>query len=480
MSRLLPVLALLSFMGCFKPFSANNRYACSDGSRCPNALTCDDGVCCQPGGTPSCPTIPSGGVCADNAELKRYYKDGDGDGFGTSTETSLRCQQPVRGWSPLEGDCDDSNETVSPTAQEVCNGLDDNCNGVRDEGLRTRSVVIFPDEDGDGFGANDAGMAVSVCDLPKGYVGSQGDCAPTDDAIFPLQGERCNNIDDNCNGQVDESPLIDASNRTAAQNQQFSCNSMALGVCAVGRIVCEPSPSGNRLACQPVTSPSAERCDDQLDNDCDGVTDNQPGCGGPARLSEAQGQVRTFTVNSAGGLPALSTTDCLFQTTVSSMGWLSPLWTTSTPPYTPGAKRETDELHVWSIEAPVGESWDLTASKATLTLSFELAVLADLTKAGNVWNSAPQPVVQLCNTQGKLLRRYRPLSANAALGPNALRLSTSVPLGQRNADWEMQGNASLNEVRRVELILWPRNIGDDFFATTLLVRFSPSFGFVRP
>ncbi len=479
MSRVLPWLCLISTAGCFKPFEVNNRYACSEGNRCPNALTCDDGVCCQLDGTPACPTLPSQGMCADNTPPQRFYQDSDGDGFGTATETTLRCQQPLRGWSKLAGDCDDTNQTVSPAAQEVCNGLDDNCNGVRDEGLRTRAVTIFPDEDGDGFGANDAGMSVSVCDLPKGYVSSQGDCAPFDKDIFPLQGERCNNIDDNCNGQVDESPLTDASNRTSAQNQQFACNAMALGVCAAGRTVCEMSGGNNRLACQPILSASVERCGDQLDNDCDGQVDNPPGCGGPVQLFEAKGQVRTFTTRQPAGLQGLSAADCISRLSAEPMAWLSPLWTSSTPPYATGTKRETDELHVWTLETPAGESWDLTPTLNTLTLTFEIRTIGARNDMGSLWNTSQQPVVQLCGENGKLLRRYRPLSARAGLGTNGSSLSTTVPLSQSSADWEMQGAATLSDVRSIQLLLWPRNVAADDFSLTLLVRFSPTFGFER-
>jgi hypothetical protein len=65
-----------------------------------------------------------------------YYIDQDADGFGTSDprfESRKECAQP-QGYSANVGDCDDFVETVHPGAAEVCNGVDDNCDGMVDEG----------------------------------------------------------------------------------------------------------------------------------------------------------------------------------------------------------------------------------------------------------------------------------------------------------------------------------------------------------
>jgi hypothetical protein len=82
--------------------------------------------------------------------------DDDGDGFS-------------------DKDCDDNNATVNPDADEVCDGLDNNCDGRVDEGL---ILEYYADLDGDGYG--DPLTTVSACTLPDGYVKTAGDC---DDAI---------------------------------------------------------------------------------------------------------------------------------------------------------------------------------------------------------------------------------------------------------------------------------------------------------
>ena len=74
-------------------------------------------------------------------------------------------------------DCDDTEMTVYDNAIEICDGLDNNCDGIIDEGF---------DLDGDGF---------KVC---------EGDCDDTDSTIFPGATERCDGVDNNCNNIIDE------------------------------------------------------------------------------------------------------------------------------------------------------------------------------------------------------------------------------------------------------------------------------------
>jgi hypothetical protein len=88
--------------------------------------------------------------------------DKDGDGF--SVCTSVR-------------DCDDTKATVHPFAQEICDGLDNDCDCLIDEG---------PDGDGDGF---------TACG---------GDCDDADPVINPSAVETCDGVDNNCNGAIDE------------------------------------------------------------------------------------------------------------------------------------------------------------------------------------------------------------------------------------------------------------------------------------
>ena len=73
------------------------------------------------------------------------------------------------------GDCNDNNMAVYPGAEEICNGIDDNCDTVIDEGVE---ILYYADTDTDGFG--DANSTIDSCDQPLGYVDNMDDCDDTD------------------------------------------------------------------------------------------------------------------------------------------------------------------------------------------------------------------------------------------------------------------------------------------------------------
>nr|WP_290427025.1 HYR domain-containing protein [Algoriphagus limi] len=104
------------------------------------------------------------------------------------------------GFTPNEGDCDDSDETVYPGASELCDGKDNNCDGTIDEGVQT---AFYIDADGDGYGDVNA-EAVFACAAPEGYVTDNLDCDDTDDTIYPGAPEVCDGKDNNCDGAIDE------------------------------------------------------------------------------------------------------------------------------------------------------------------------------------------------------------------------------------------------------------------------------------
>lgn len=102
-------------------------------------------------------------------------------------------------------DCDDENPEVHPLAKEVCNDIDDNCDGVINNNPED-GLIYLADFDGDGVGDDNAQF--NLCAQEDGYVtiGSGGDCNDDDASIFPGNIELCNEIDDNCNDEIDEEP----------------------------------------------------------------------------------------------------------------------------------------------------------------------------------------------------------------------------------------------------------------------------------
>jgi len=132
-----------------------------------------------------------------------YYLDNDGDLFGTPDVQTVACSAPT-GYVGNDADCDDDNPTTYPGAAEQCNGIDDDCDGLVDENVRT---TYYQDLDGDGYGNPD--VSTLACDTPDGFVMDASDCRDTNDAVYPGAQEVCNDIDDDCDGLVDESIRTD-------------------------------------------------------------------------------------------------------------------------------------------------------------------------------------------------------------------------------------------------------------------------------
>ena len=139
----------------------------------------------------------------DTSGYTTYYVDNDADGYG-STITVEACDLPS-GAATANGDCDDSNANVSPSATEVCNGIDDDCDADVDDddsSLDTSTASTwYADNDGDGYG--DSSSSVLACDPGSAYTDNTDDCDDSNADVWSTKVESFNGYDDNCDGVTD-------------------------------------------------------------------------------------------------------------------------------------------------------------------------------------------------------------------------------------------------------------------------------------
>lgn len=131
-----------------------------------------------------------------------FYKDKDDDGWGMSNKFLCLCGPEGEYTASVPGDCDDSTWAINPDGVEVCNNLDDNCDGIKDNPGSLGCKNYYEDLDSDGYGSGDPSC---ICWPNAVYTTlNSGDCDENNPAIHPGKAEWCDGIDNNCNGEIDE------------------------------------------------------------------------------------------------------------------------------------------------------------------------------------------------------------------------------------------------------------------------------------
>jgi len=209
----------------------------------------------------------------DEAQAKgcrtHYYRDADGDGYGTTRKVIVSCRQPA-GYTPIPGDCNDRDATRNPGAVEVCDGIDQDCDGVADDNA-VDTKTWYADQDGDGHG--DAATAVKACAAPTGYVASSDDCDDANDTVYWGAPEACDGLDNDCNNKIDDTPDIGAiAAYPDADGDGYGLVGNPTWVCMLPPGFA--SQDGDCNDARADIHPGVPEVCDGVDQNCDGLIDN--------------------------------------------------------------------------------------------------------------------------------------------------------------------------------------------------------------
>lgn len=172
----------------------------------------------RPGAVELCDGVDNDcdGAVDEGNPMQDWWLDLDGDGFGEAGSTRRSDCRRLEGFATNDADCNDRNRLVYEGAFELCDSVDNDCDGRVDDGAV--ATEFWPDSDGDGFGSRVLASQRS-CTPISGWVTNRTDCDDGRSDVSPGDPEICSNLlDDDCDGapDCDDSACADAVSCVAA------------------------------------------------------------------------------------------------------------------------------------------------------------------------------------------------------------------------------------------------------------------------
>ena len=216
--------------------------------------------------------LPLAAACGDKDKDTGdiVYPDDDGDGYTSDV------------------DCQDDNPDINPGADEYCDGVDHNCDGLAQFNAVDGSIYYL-DGDGDGYG--DPEVSESNCATRSGYTDNADDCDDRNPGIYPGATEVCDkdDNDEDCSGSADdEDENTDTESMSTfyadGDGDNYGLDGDTTQRCdeGDGYVEAHGDCDDDEANANPGEN---EVCGDGIDNDCDG-TSNTCGPNGDLDLSD--------------------------------------------------------------------------------------------------------------------------------------------------------------------------------------------------